>query len=115
MHDRIAYQGITFDDILLEPGYSDLLPHQVDTRSQLTAQIGLNIPILSSPMDTVTEAELAIALARKGASGSFTRTCRSRTRPARSTWSSGRKTASSSTRSPAADATVGEAEDHERA
>ena len=69
MHDRIAYQGITFDDVLLEPGYSDLLPHQVDTRSQLTARIGLNIPILSSPMDTVTEAELAIALAQEGGLG----------------------------------------------
>lgn len=85
MHDRIAYQGITFDDILLEPGYSELLPHQVDTRSQLTAKIGLNIPILSSPMDTVTEAELAIALRRKEASASFTRTCRSRNRRAKST------------------------------
>ena len=63
MHDRIVYQGITFDDVLLEPGYSELLPHQVDTRAQLTSKIGLNIPILSSPMDTVTEAELAIALA----------------------------------------------------
>ena len=69
MHDRIAYQGITFDDVLLEPGYSELLPHQVDTRSQLTAKIGLNIPILSSPMDTVTEAELAIALAQEGGLG----------------------------------------------
>src|SRR5580698_9576206 len=69
MHDRIAYQGITFDDILLEPGYSELLPHQVDTRSQLTSKIGLNIPILSSPMDTVTEAELAIALAQEGGLG----------------------------------------------
>lgn len=66
MHDRIAYQGITFDDVLLEPGYSEFLPHQVNTRSQLTAKIGLNIPILSSPMDTVTEAELAIALPRRG-------------------------------------------------
>ena len=69
MHDRIAYQGITFDDVLLEPGYSDLLPHQVDTRSQLTARIGVNIPILSSPMDSVTEAELAIALAQEGGLG----------------------------------------------
>ena len=93
MHDRIAYQGITFDDVLLEPGYSDLLPHQVDTRSQLTARIGVNIPILSSPMDSVTEAELAIALAQEGGLASFTRTCRSRTRRAKSTWSSGRKTA----------------------
>ena len=69
MHDRIAYEGITFDDILLEPAYSELLPHQVDTRSQLTVKIGLNIPILSSPMDTVTEAELAIALAQEGGLG----------------------------------------------
>jgi IMP dehydrogenase len=69
MHDRIAYQGITFDDVLLEPAYSDLLPHQVDTRTQLTARIALNIPILSSPMDTVTEAELAIALAQEGGLG----------------------------------------------
>ncbi len=69
MHDRIAYQGITFDDVLLEPGYSDLLPHEVDTKSHLTDKIGLNIPILSSPMDTVSEAELAIALAQEGGLG----------------------------------------------
>ena len=69
MQDRIAYQGITFDDVLLEPGYSELLPHEVDTRTQLTARIALNIPILSSPMDTVTEAELAIALAQEGGLG----------------------------------------------
>ena len=81
MHDRIAYQGITFDDVLLEPGYSELLPQQVDTRSQLTAKIGLNIPILSSPMDTVTEAELAIALHKKEAWVSFTRTYRSTNKP----------------------------------
>jgi IMP dehydrogenase len=69
MQDRIAYQGITFDDILLEPGYSELLPRQVDTRTQLTAKIPLNIPILSAPMDTVTEAELSIALAQEGGLG----------------------------------------------
>src|SRR5882757_9605971 len=69
MQDRIAYQGITFDDVLLEPGYSELLPRQVDTRTQLTAQIALNIPIVSSPMDTVTESELAIALAQEGGFG----------------------------------------------
>src|SRR5258707_9712818 len=69
MQDRIAYQGITFDDVLLEPGYSELLPRQVDTRTQLTAKIALNIPIFSSPMDTVTEAELAIALAQEGGLG----------------------------------------------
>ncbi len=69
MHERIAYLGITFDDVLLEPGYSELLPHEVDTRSRATSQIALNIPIISSPMDTVTEAELAIALAQEGGLG----------------------------------------------
>ena len=69
MHDRIAYQGITFDDVLLEPGYSEVVPKEVDTRTQLTRGIRLNIPVLSSPMDTVTESELAIALAQEGGLG----------------------------------------------
>jgi IMP dehydrogenase len=69
MQDRIAYLGITFDDVLLEPGYSELLPRHVDTRTHLTSKIALNIPIISSPMDTVTEAELAIALAQEGGLG----------------------------------------------
>jgi IMP dehydrogenase len=69
MQDRIAYHGITFDDVLLEPGYSELLPRDVDVRTRLTARIALNLPILSSPMDTVTEAELAIALAQEGGLG----------------------------------------------
>lgn len=69
MQERIAYQGITFDDVLLEPGYSELLPRQVDVRTRLTARVSLNIPILSAPMDTVTEAELAIALAQEGGLG----------------------------------------------
>ncbi len=69
MQDRIAYQGITFDDVLLEPAYSDVLPREVDVRTQLTRGIRLNIPVLSSPMDTVTESELAIALAQEGGLG----------------------------------------------
>src|SRR5579884_3678821 len=69
MQDRIAYQGITFDDVLLEPAYSDVVPRDVDVRTQLTASIRLNIPVLSSPMDTVTESELAIALAQEGGIG----------------------------------------------
>src|SRR6516164_9188292 len=69
MQDRIAYQGITFDDVLLEPAYSDVLPREADVRTQLTRNIRLNIPILSSPMDTVTESELAIALAQEGGLG----------------------------------------------
>src|SRR4051795_13491830 len=69
MHDRIAYQGITFDDVLLEPGYSDVLPRDVDVRTQLTRNIRLNLPVVSSPMDTVTESDLAIALAQEGGIG----------------------------------------------
>src|SRR5256886_4086297 len=69
MQERIAYQGITFDDVLLEPAYSDVLPKDVDVRTQLTRSVRLNIPILSSPMDTVTESELAIALAQEGGIG----------------------------------------------
>ena len=69
MQDRIAYQGITFDDVLLEPAYSDVLPRDVDVRTQFTRNIRLNIPIVSSPMDTVTESELAIALAQEGGIG----------------------------------------------
>ncbi len=69
MHDRIAYQGITFDDVLLEPGYSEVLPRDIDVRTRLTARIPLNLPLLSAPMDTVTEAELAIGLAQEGGIG----------------------------------------------
>src|SRR5713101_4781049 len=69
MQERIAYQGITFDDVLLEPSYSDVVPREVDVRTQLTPGIRLNIPIVSSPMDTVTESELAIALAQEGGLG----------------------------------------------
>src|SRR5207253_8422849 len=69
MQDRIAYQGITFDDVLLEPAYSDVIPKDVDVRTQLTPRIRLNLPIVSSPMDTVTESDLAIALAQEGGIG----------------------------------------------
>ena len=69
MHDRIAYKGITFDDVLLEPGYSDVVPRETDVRTQLSRNVKINIPIISSPMDTVTESELAIALAQEGGIG----------------------------------------------
>jgi IMP dehydrogenase len=69
MEDKIAYAAITFDDVLLSPRYSDVVPAEVDVRTQLTQRISLNIPLLSSPMDTVTESELAIALAKEGGLG----------------------------------------------
>src|SRR6266508_3054230 len=71
MQDRIAYLGITFDDLLLEPAYSDVVPRDVDVRTQLTRNIRLNIPVVSSSMDTVTESEPAIALAQEGGIGSI--------------------------------------------
>jgi IMP dehydrogenase len=61
--------GLTFDDVLLQPGASDVLPSQADTRTQLTKGISLNIPILSSAMDTVTEADMAIVMAQLGGMG----------------------------------------------
>ena len=62
-------EGLTFDDVLLEPARSEVLPAEVDTRTCLTRQIGLNIPIVSAAMDTVTESHLAIALAQQGGMG----------------------------------------------
>ena len=66
---RIAKEALTFDDVLLQPGYSEVLPHEVDLGTFLTRSIRLNIPILSAAMDTVTEARLAIALAQEGGLG----------------------------------------------
>lgn len=66
---RLFGEGLTFDDVLLMPAYSEVLPREVDIRSQLTKNITLNVPMLSAAMDTVTEASLAIALAREGGLG----------------------------------------------
>jgi IMP dehydrogenase len=63
------YEGLTFDDVLLIPDRSDVLPHETDTATQFTRNIRLQIPLCSAAMDTVTEASLAIALAQQGGIG----------------------------------------------
>src|SRR5271154_5203976 len=68
-HPKIAFDGITFDDVLLIPARSNFVPAEADTRTRLTRTIELNIPLVSAPMDTVTEAALAIALAQEGGIG----------------------------------------------
>lgn len=64
-----SFDTLTFDDVLIVPGYTEVLPNETDVHVQLTPQIRLNIPVLSAAMDTVTEARLAIALAREGGMG----------------------------------------------
>lgn len=69
MQDKIAFEGLTYDDVLLIPQKSDVLPNEVSLKTQLTKKIHLNIPLMSAGMDTVTEAKLAIAIAREGGIG----------------------------------------------
>src|SRR5262245_18943227 len=66
---KFGTEGLTFDDVLLQPAESSVLPDDVSTTTRLTAEIALSAPILSAAMDTVTEARLAIALAREGGLG----------------------------------------------
>jgi IMP dehydrogenase len=67
--EKFGAHGLTFDDVLIEPRYSTIVPTEVEVGTHLTAAIGMNIPILSSPMDTVTESAMAIALAQEGGLG----------------------------------------------
>ena len=67
--NKVLKHALTFDDVLLTPRYSDVLPDTVDVSTRLTPRIGLNIPLLSAAMDTVTESRMAISMARAGGIG----------------------------------------------
>ena len=71
LKNKVAYEGLTFDDVLLVPRKSDVLPSDINLKTKLTKKITLNIPLLSAAMDTVTESELAIAMAREGGAGTI--------------------------------------------
>ena len=69
LDEKIAVEGLTFDDVLLVPAYSEVLPREVNLQTRFSRNILLNIPVVSAAMDTVTEAPMAIALAREGGIG----------------------------------------------
>ena len=66
---KISSLGLTYDDVLLIPAYSDVLPREVSINSKFSRNISLNVPIISAAMDTVTESQMAIAMAREGGIG----------------------------------------------
>ncbi|MEO0638315.1 MAG: IMP dehydrogenase, partial [Bacteroidota bacterium] len=68
-HSKILYDGLTYDDVLLIPRQSEVLPREVNTSTQLTREIKLNLPFISAAMDTVTEHRMAIAMAASGGIG----------------------------------------------
>ena len=69
LEDRVAMEGLTFDDVLLIPAYSEVLPRDINLTSRFSRNISLNIPFVTAAMDTVTESRMAIAIAREGGIG----------------------------------------------
>ena len=84
--NKVALVGLTFDDVLLLPDASEIIPSEVDTSSQLTRNIRLNIPLISAAMDTVTEARMAIAWHGKVVWVCCTATSPLKTKPSRWSW-----------------------------
>jgi IMP dehydrogenase len=84
IHNKIVETAITFDDVLLVPSYSEVLPNQVSLKSRLTDKISLNVPIVSAAMDTVTEADLALHWQELVVLDSFTKICQLQNRLHRS-------------------------------
>src|ERR1700750_1503957 len=68
-NSKFLFDALTYDDVLLVPAYSEILPREADTSGQLTKNLRLNIPVISAAMDTVTEAQMAIAMALEGGVG----------------------------------------------
>jgi IMP dehydrogenase len=81
---RLVQKAFTFDDVLLVPAHSRVLPRDVSLKTRLTRNIQLDIPLASAAMDTVTEARLAIAIAQEGGVGIIHKNCRRKSKPPKS-------------------------------
>ena len=68
-NSKLLFEALTYDDVLLVPAYSEVLPKDTDTKTKLTKNLSINLPLVSAAMDTVTEHEMAIAIAQEGGIG----------------------------------------------